>query len=379
MKFCSRISMKYQQGMSLLETCLAMIISGIVLISVMTIFNLYQRQTEIKQTAESLATSSDALGEYFARLRRFPCPALIDLPVSDPNYGLENCAAARIVLGRDNLPVMIGMVPINTILPRLDDVKFSTAEVVDGYGSRLTYAVTASLTNAGTFNQLEGAIGVVDEFNKNVLDQPNKAHAILISHGKNRIGGYTREGRAVELEQCQAVEIENPDPGAVDMFVGETENCDDDAIFLSGLKRLGGNFVNDDSVRLVQNFTTALWRFTGRDTIRNLNEGNVGIGITDPREKLHVDTDIVARRVASREICSADNQALCMPVNALAGQGMNCPANHVLRGFERNAPVCVRLYSQGGGNGSIRSCSAGRVATGINGLTGDLFCTALPY
>lgn len=193
----------------------------------------------------------------------------------------------------------------------------SRADTLDPWNFQMTYAVTASQTFQALFDSNFGAIRIQTEGAVPLLDPPDSAHFVIISHGENHIGAYNKEGQI-------------PFPcGSV--VADDNENCDLDSVFTSGLRRLGQGPTYFDDVILYRAYTlTELWKFNTDNAsevkMYNNNSGNVGIGVTDPEVKLHVAGDALSASVNAEMICD-NNPASpnCWSAAKLGGTGMKCP------------------------------------------------------
>jgi prepilin-type N-terminal cleavage/methylation domain-containing protein len=382
-----------QKGFTLVELALVLIIFGLVLSAVMAGFTLYNKQATAGKTDEAMQNSDAALLEYVARFGVYPCPADPTLGPGDANYGREqrdgglapgdpgyddaDCIfPATAKLGKDSDGdgtgdnILIGSIPSVTITERLlatnvMDSDFTDHDSTDGWGRKLTYAVTERLTDLSDYNSYEGAIGIVDENNRSVLkeaetdgdsdgvadpaedlngngilDAGRYPHFVLISHGEDGRGAYMRDGTLVE--NCTTtVPIPNPAPPGT-AAVNQIKNCDQaNGIFLSGLINESPMSYNDDIVKFSSYVESALWRYTGLGKIENTNQGFVGIGTNTPQEKLHVVGEITANR--TRAIGYTDRVGNnYVPPATLGGDGvtlpesvaMQCPVGEVVSSIE---------------------------------------------
>lgn len=391
---------KSQHGFTLVELALVLIIFGTVTSVVMGAFTLFNKQKTAEKTNDSISNSNSAIVEYVANFGVYPCPADPTLgpgdanygrelrggglPITDPNYDRQACitpAPVVSVLGEDSMdpgnapdPVIIGSVPFRTIADRLLAsgvmyAKFNESETVDGFGRKLTYAVSQNLTNRDTYNSFFGAIDVVDENDLSLVDEnedtngdgvlnPGEdtngngildfgqyAHFVLVSHGENGRGAYLRNG--TQVAPCVlGVVLPMPLPVGTSA-VNETENCDNlDAEFLSGLKNDREDSYNDDQTKFSFFVSSALWRSVGNNGVENTNPGNVGIGTATPQEMFHVTSEIIANVARARAY--TDRTGLnAMPPDALAGNAttaastaMQCPAGQVATRVEGGAVTC---------------------------------------
>ncbi len=405
-----------QRGFTLIEISLVLIVSGLVMLIASQALKLQNTNTKRAITLDSLNVTRDALIEFVALQGRYPCPADITLDLHDANYGRENVDGSgncigTTVTGRDADgdgtadPIVIGGVPFNTMLdPDLDpatidgveNVPLNATETIDGWGHKLTYAVTKSLTKVTTYNDFNGALRIRDENDQDVIDPADSAHLILISHGDDGVGSFTQEGKLVE--PCNAgVVIPPPPPPAVQSPLNEKENCDeDDGTFLSGLRNSSDHSYNDDLVQFVLLQTSNLWTITGTVTlpgpppvtifkVANTNTGNVGIGTDQPGVRLDVAGSIQGFKLQTANLCDAGG-INCMAPSVIGGTdpNMDCtntggsavnPGPHrAVTAIEQNHVVCADIFA-GAPAATPNSCPAGQLARGISNL-GNVLCAA---
>ena len=373
----ARDAIKKEKGFTLVELALVLIVFGLIVVSVMAGFTLYNKQSILERTASAVENSNSGLFEYVGNFGVYPCPAdptarpgdanygreMRDttLPPSDSNYDLAPCATTpniHEVPGADvegdgtNEKVLIGALPAITIAERILGTdylysNFSDRDSTDGWGRKLTYAVTKQLTQSSSFDDTKGAIEIVDEHDKSlvtktetdangngivdpaedpngnqIFDQGHYPHFVLVSHGENGRGAYMREG--TKVSDCASGTTIPTTPPVGMTAVTEIENCNHatDGKFMSGLLTQSDLSYNDDTAKFSSYMSSALWRYTGQDKIENTNSGNVGIGTNKPSEALHVAGTISAER--ARALLYTDRVAsdnINLPADAIGGNG----------------------------------------------------------
>ncbi|MDH5723624.1 MAG: prepilin-type N-terminal cleavage/methylation domain-containing protein [Alphaproteobacteria bacterium] len=388
-----------EDGFTLIELAIVMIIAGMVMLIGADLIRVNLYEARFERTIENIGETEGAMNEFFAIYGRYPCPADPSLVPADPNYGLELCRVdpdndpcppgifcttqdGRDANGDDDPdPVMIGMIPVRTLLAvdaagnpiGIVDSDFLEVNIYDGFDTRLTYAVSEYMTNQGfsltnPANESFGAISVVDENNISLTQPPGSAHFVIVSHGDNQRGGYIRSGD--QVPSClYAVNIGDPEgPAAPGLDTSnaprEIENCDyNDAIFRQGIRSLVDGFnYNDDILYYEAQGLRNLWvrsfapQGAGELFITNTNISNVGVGITDPAERLHVANEISAQ-------------------NGVIGEAYCLPGVNVIGDVD-----CMLAESIAGNQSSMR-CPPGQVAYAVgdddNGADGDIneiFC-----
>lgn len=184
---------KGESGFSLIELCVVLIVSGLLLAAGLQAFNTYVKQQKISDTKNDITAIQAALNEYVQTNGHYPCPAPIDATPETAGYGAAaNCAVAATtgiteVAGRGGRKVRIGALPVRTL-------GLSESYMIDGWSRRYVYAVTQKLavSTSATFSNSEGGITIKDASGNTVSN--GAAHYALISHGPDGKGAYSSEG-----------------------------------------------------------------------------------------------------------------------------------------------------------------------------------------
>ncbi|MCB1532140.1 MAG: type II secretion system protein [Alphaproteobacteria bacterium] len=399
-----KLTRKRQGGFTLVELAIVMLIFGMVSGTALLGLRFYMLQQAEVETENALDVGDEALQDFFTAYGRYPCPANPTLGPGDIGYGEEQCAGAgiEIVAGeRDadgdgvNDPVMIGVMPFNTLIDGANDYesanyesKITESTTLDGWGRKIFYAVTQSQTNKSTFEDTRGVISVVDEHNQSVLAEPDTAHYALASAGINGHGAYMENGERVS--NCSASIITDPGDDSIPVYsVSEIENCDEtDAIFLSGLQNDQDQYYYDDRVKIGLPKTNSHWEIVDEDAATlqayNTNPGNVGVGVVDPVESFEVAGDLRADEVRAQEFCDplkynddGFTPAICMDTAIIAGDedSMNCDApGMAVTAIEFNSvdDHCQKAFPDHGSYppGFQTSCPPGQLVVGISNITG---------
>ena len=397
-------------GFSLVELSIVLVISGIILLAFSEAYSQYLNMQRIENSDENIRLSSVAMTSFQINNRRYPCPADMTLPMGNPNYGREACPVSATVpavgacaggvcrgVGPDidgdgtAETVLIGAVPY---LDLFDPVVVATAQasynmadpvqaaaarklrydmtvslsdkrMLDGWGRKLRYVVTESLTNAATFNDAFGAVAIRKRDGQGMIrkDAIEKyMHFVILSHGIDGTGAWTPDGTIVR--PC-------------DVTVLDGQNCDLDGFVLGELTRdirsLGASPQHYDDLLGFQQWSVSnLWARSAASPgdIQNLNVQNVGIGTVTPTAKLEVAGNIKSDRVKTDQLCDRANPALCINVNAFGGAGVRCPnPGEVVTAIQGNNVVCgaVPFAAPTG------SCPAGQYIMGIRS-SGAVIC-----
>lgn len=192
-------------GFSLLELSIVTVIMSIVAVMGLEGVAAYMNRTAYRVTAERLEIVDQAIARYARTYNRLPCPALRSDNFNSSCYGKERngslgvgtCNDTAGTCRADTLTgVFYGNVPAR-------DLGLPLNMMVDGYGNRLFYVVTADQvrTTAPNFAQTPDAIIVRSGKIDNNCGGPGQlcqnrgmASYFLFSVGADKRGGYTPAG-----------------------------------------------------------------------------------------------------------------------------------------------------------------------------------------
>lgn len=339
-----------QNGFSLVELSIVIIISGFLFATAVTGYKTYSEKRRIYATQAKIETVLNALDRFYSTYSRYPCPARINIPPTDPNYGVEtDCTGAAplgvsvaagtvdhdglVATARQPAPIRIGAIPFVTLkeganlfageAPYQRIFPIGAEDVTDTYHNWFTYVVTERQATFNYFPQM-GAVRIQDEHTPpnslSLNPAGNNADYAVITHGAKFDGAYDIFGNQ-RLGGC-----------AVTLPAVEQENCDNDDLFISSLRYDTGVDETDDVVVFRTWANYFLWdqADSPRD-IYNLNTGNVGIGGTNPEEKLHVfEGHVVAddaaepgASVRASQYCNSDG-SFCFDPDIIGGNGVDC-------------------------------------------------------
>lgn len=198
-------------------------------------------------TKDNLAAADAALKAYLITNDAYPCPALRQTAKGLPSYGkapgsclskaeslISSSDAGKIpvIYGRGGRSIRIGILPFRSLgLP--------DSAAVDGWGRLLQYAVTESLTDRVLYNQDEGALDVVAEDGQSRVVPPASIQYVVYSTGPDGLGGWAASGTPTRL--------------ACPLKTLQTENCDDDSVFMDTDSQYAGNVtLYDDLITYLQ-------------------------------------------------------------------------------------------------------------------------------
>ncbi len=296
--------MTKENGFTLIEVAIILLISGILLASGIMAYDLYSKNQRYAKTWENMELIRNALAEYQIKTGNYPCPADPTKGPQDTNYGVANCtpcAGCVVTSNRDadgvggNDSIIIGSVPLTTLITTVysdgaTQAKISINEIHDGWNNKIMYAVSESLAK-DTFKPNYGVIDMVDENNQPLLDTPSTAHYVLISYGEDGVGAYGRNGGP--RNACTAGEV-------------QTRNCTLGNQFVSGLLSLAAGAGHyDDLVQFVTWSMSKMWSYSPNNpgTIYNTNLGFVGMGTDAPAVQLDIGGRIRATNLYTRLFC----------------------------------------------------------------------------
>ncbi len=410
-------------GFTLLEMAIVTFISGLIVVALLNVYKIHVERKFLTETRDKQYIIDSAISSYKNRegvgSGTLPCPADPSLPISHPNSGVASCTlydnflAGTASIGdctngtegiclvagiRDTDadtdtapdPILIGAVPYKTIGLVLTDTggdglgsenldNDDTDDIVtsggvadevglemslDPWGYKMTYAVSAYMTDANKFENNIGAINIRTELGTNIVDPPGSAHYVIVGYGNNHAGAYSAEGRI-------------PTPCVIG--VAESENCDGDGEFVKGLRTLKtGVEYYDDTVFYKAFAMSMLWAFVPqKEDIINLNIGNVGIGITSPKEKLHIVGGAVkADKASQKELCDKMGSNCWDPNNIAGIDGTKCPPApagkiSVVKSIKAGEVVCVEVPAIKAN--TAQYCPAGQYVTGFD-ILGNIIC-----
>jgi Tfp pilus assembly protein PilE len=420
-------------GFTLVEVCMVTIISGLIFVAMYDLYAHYSQQQDKALTKVNIQTVVSEIGDFYNSNNRYPCPSDRTLPYNDPNFGQEvvaptsnavtggtDCDVSAVGLtpgncyskiagitpagtngvggvcmflcshgappnacgdktGSANNAILIGGIPINAIRPAIvgQDTARSTNIIYDAWGSQLDYVVTYQLTRSsfppgapGTYKFDRGAITVHDENGNDTAATLNNAHYGIISHGRDRIGGYTKYGQMASICGSHVPQsYANPFPAGPG---GDDQNCSNTATFIQGIRNDSKTALHyDDFTQFVVITSGGLWQQFSAPDMRNVNLGTVNVGtdglvspppanvvlnVGDPANAgngiLQADnsTNAGAAGIKAAQICDKDTVTGCFPIKAivapLASPVITCPPAGqptltVMQGISNGLADCV--------------------------------------
>jgi prepilin-type N-terminal cleavage/methylation domain-containing protein len=414
---------KMHHGFTLIEMAISMIIIGVLLGAVIYPYSVWLKKQRHDKTINHVERMSFSVGAFRSANGRYPCPAPIDTPRTDPNYGRQtDCSVTSIPAGTCssglciansrrtlNTPADIAagnFVDINsnnvqdgwelnfTPRVRIGAMPFRELNIpeeftLDAYGNRILYAVTEVQASNFNYNVDAGGISVEYRDQSNVLQSrintPHSAHFVVLSHGSNQMGAYTKYG-VFSGSSCNntAPDGENCDhtiAGAVD----PTFYVDD---YTSGM----GNTSHDDIALHQMPLNAPLWARSPENPsaiyaiLSESAGGNVGSDYLynfftniDPNffganTRLWIRGNMLVDEVSglggdtlATQFCNSDGTG-CFPADLIGGTGDQC-TNGAMFGVDNAAVACTS-------NIINIDCPSGQILKSIS--NGQLLCSFRP-
>lgn len=295
--------LKDERGFSLIELALVLVMAGLVITPAISIYHQQRIESDWDKTEAHVDTSTDELGRFRSIHGRYPCPAPSSAAPGDLTYGHEDCTAhaagtcaGGTCTSTSNIPgqlILSGSMPFKTL-------NLQEADSYDSYLNRLDYSVTLDLTSNTTFSLSGGGISITDKSvaPQSIIDPPDRAHFVVISHGQNQFGGTTKAGVA--------------NLGCLGASLPEQENCDLDSTFVSG--EIENNF--DDRISFFSGVALAEWQTSelDLDEIHLKNATNLAIGAS-------IATDLSTAEQASVSTFAAESGSIIASDDENPGEG----------------------------------------------------------
>lgn len=358
-------------GFTVLELAIVLVLVGIVIAPAIHLYQQHRIQQDWEETEQNIDSALNEIGGFRAVFGRYPCPAEPTAVPGDTTYGHEladcltnapapgSCANGLCTytnaLSGEN--VVVGSIPFKTL-------NLQETEAYDRFLSRLTYAVTLDLTDSASFDLNGGGISIVDNNDPTIplVSPQGSAHFIVLSHGRNQAGSYSRQGQTPA--------------GCLTGSTIEQENCDANAVFTSG-DFDENNF--DDRISFFSAVTPAEWQTSQADltAIHLKNTNSMAIGAQQSIDLSAADQTTVldngnpdsgsvraTERFVAESLCeyNASNPAECFEPELIAGtlvdsganfsngtdrleasgsDGMSCPPGQYMTGIANKGLQCV--------------------------------------
>ena len=397
------------RGFSLIEVAIGILIIGIIMGPMITAYSIYLKQHALDVSRNNTGAARVALQRYVTHYGCYPLPGNPGVTSTNATFGQEavartagsctalaaappNCTGNDTVVcktpGAGGNPVYIGDVPFAMLgLPH--------EYILDGYGSKLTYAVSGPLTVAATFTDAGGIITVHDSTGANTALSNDPAtqttsniHFAVISHGQNKVGSFSLDG--VLQANCGAVAA-----------AADNENCNNDATFTDNRGWNGpiggantiytrleadapGAAHYDDFIYWTVSTNTDLWiRQVNSSNILSNIQGNVRMGLTGalpPLAKADVRGDAKADALWTDNLC--DNTAGCAAWGSTVGLVKPLAPGQFSPAIIGGTPAAADAQKPGGGidctgSAMIGIANSDEICTGNIKIPAGLINTAL--
>lgn len=382
-------------GFSLIELAIITAIIGLLLSAGLQTYRTYMVVKVKNDTDVRRGLVEEALARHLFNFGFLPCPSPPAQPPSNVNSGRANCATATAIGACSTAAASLGICIADTTSPTSGrhsscnpgavtvkdrviigavpyiDLGISVRDSLDGWGNRLTYAVSQYLTAAGTYSESCGAITVqtwnplTSTASTSFFNGVASSHLfVLLSHGASGAGAYSYYG---VLRPCTA-------------GTRDEENCDNDATFLlpggSAADTVfstapGATFYDDAFVSFDITRDKDKWTRSGGSMV-NKGLGRVGIG-GPPNTSYFLDVqgNIKLEDFQVNNICT--NTGVCFPQSMIGGSGVTCNGG-LATGIASGNILCVPAQINTAGL-TPANCPSGQLLKGFTAL-GGIICQA---
>lgn len=203
------------RGFTLIEIAVVVLIMGMLMSGVIALLNSIISSGHAEATRVKQSAIKAALISFVSRNNRLPCPALATLAEGATNEGVEattpgTCTGIPVTGSAPNL-VVTGVIPWVTL-------GLTNEGALDAQANRFTYQVVQSTTGltSATISGLTGRITIhsagpgilgaaptgnqTNDCSAGATVNPCAAVAVIVSHGKDGYGAYTRAGSLIAFE-----------------------------------------------------------------------------------------------------------------------------------------------------------------------------------
>ena len=188
-------------GFTLVEMAMVMAIMGLVLAGGVNLLSGHVDAGREKLTATRLQAIEEALVAYFVWHDRLPCPADGSLTSADLEYGRSQPEDSDVC---DDTSVT----PAESVIP-WRTLGLQESESIDGWDRRITYHVSTELTTSGTSDDGSIIVRDGDDSVTGTAELTDIAAFVLISHGENGYGAWTRFGNQIDDTDSSTDELLN--------------------------------------------------------------------------------------------------------------------------------------------------------------------------
>lgn len=263
---------------TLLELSIVLVIMGVLLVPAINFLSLSQKATLSIDSKKHLRIVSNALSSYYKTNNKLPCPATVTLNITDAAAGDEDCGAGEpAVDGAATDNILYGAVPVT-------ELGISFKYFTDAWENKISYYVRKDATT-GTMT------GTTDIYthDQNINKDDGGAVFVVISHGEDGRGAYTKAGAQNASTGATANELKNIYTATKVINTSNRLIVSDGGIDDISYSSKGADVVNDILGRNEQG------DYFAEDVTIVKNTGNVGIGTSSPDGKLDVRGDVLVQ------------------------------------------------------------------------------------
>jgi prepilin-type N-terminal cleavage/methylation domain-containing protein len=190
----SPVKRKASSGFTLVELAIVLLVTGILMVAYLDASRLWLETRYHDVTMARMRLIQEAMTHYIASNGAYPCPTA-PFSYNPDDIQSDDCTTLNLTqikqaekhgivfINYNNRQIIEGAVPFRLLnIPR--------ESALDGWDNQFTYAITTELTDHSTFNANRGAIGIIDENDKSMLNPPASALWALVSHGPDGSGVY---------------------------------------------------------------------------------------------------------------------------------------------------------------------------------------------
>ncbi len=187
------------QGFSLLEMSIVIIIIGFTIGMGIVTFNQYSRFSKAELTRSRMDVILKAIDDFADKYERLPCPADGGLKLNDENFGLglltgKGCERVNYNFG-DSYG---GIVPVNSL-------NIYPSFALDGWGNRFTYTVSNKAIESNGVSNPDANIVLTNYEGGGI----NNVIVVVTSHGENGFNAWRGSGGSQNPESSNDKENDN--------------------------------------------------------------------------------------------------------------------------------------------------------------------------
>lgn len=234
--------LKQKLGYSLWETTIVLTVLGIATASYLELSTESNEIKKVLHISKQLEEIQEALDTHVALHGYLPCPAKFNSPIDTAEYGSSTDCAIDGVSGVSDFgsgvdKIRRGALPFKNLnLPPM--------KAVDDWNNRISYTVIRDLAkNKSTYDgyatassfviRIDDSAGNMINTSNTLASQKEVVAYTLVSHGRDMRGAYNIAGSLVE--GCGSVK--------------DSENCDDDNVFVETLFNQNSSLEFDDHIK----------------------------------------------------------------------------------------------------------------------------------